>query len=189
VFTLAEKVAAFDIGRVNPNPARFDLKKCTAINADHLRWMPQEELARRLLPYLQSAGLSVDKARLAPVVPLIAERIATLAEAVPMVWFLFCRPEQFAVDPADAKLLAGSGQQVLVEAHQALAGLTDWTTTGIESTLRAALIDGLQLKPRSAFGPIRVAVTGRRVSPPLFESLELLGAEVALGRLAAAIEE
>ena len=192
VFSLDEMVAAFDIGRVNPNPARFDLKKCTAINADHIRWLPPDELAGRLVPYLQGDGLLADpvtaeqSARLSAVVPLIAERLSTLGEASGMVRFLFVGEEAFAVDPADAKLLAGTGQDVLAAAQDALAGLDAWDAGGIEAALRRVLIDGMGLKPRVAFGPVRVAVTGRRVSPPLFESLEILGRDATLARLAAA---
>ncbi len=187
VFALPEMVAAFDIQRVNPNPARFDLKKCTAINADHIRWQSDAQLAERLVPFLESAGLAVDRARLDAVVPLISERIQTLQDAAPMVGFLFCAEGDFAVDPADARLLEGPGRDALAAAATALFALEEWTTASIESALRSSLIDGLGLKPRSAFGPIRVAVTGRRISPPLFESMELLGREATLGRVAAAL--
>ena len=94
----------------------------------------------------------------------------------------------FAIDAADAKLLADQGQTVLVAARDALSGLAEWTTPAIEAALRSSLIEGLGLKPRLAFGPIRVAVTGRRVSPPLFESLELLGAQTTLHRIGSAIQ-
>ncbi len=195
VFTMAELVAAFDIGRVNPNPARFDLKKCTAINADHIRWLTATELQRRLAAPLQEAGLlgdpvtDAEQQLLASVAPLIAERMQTLADAAPMIGFLFCDEDAFAVDERDAKLLTGPGQAVVGAARDALQDLDDWDAAGIEATLRASLIDGLGLKPRVAFGPVRVATSGRRVSPPLFESLELLGRERTLRRLEAAQQE
>jgi len=185
VFAISELVAAFDLSRVNQNPARFDLKKCTAINADHIRWLPQDVLAEQLLPFLEAAGLQVDRPQLSAVVPLIAERITTLGEAESLVRFLFCSEEDFTVDPADAKVVADQGQVVLVAA-MALAEAPEWTVAAIESALREAVIDGLGLKPRLAFTPLRVAVTGRRISPPLFESLELLGRERTLRRLGAA---
>ena len=185
VFTVDELVAAFDIGRVNPNPARFDMKKCTAINAEHIRWLPQDVLAERLIPFLEEAGLQVDRTTLQAVVPLIAERITTLGEAASLVRFLFCAEEDFAIDPADAKVIADQGQVVLVAA-MALSEMSRWTAPAIEATLREALVDGMGLKPRLAFTPIRVAVTGRRISPPLFESLELLGRETTLRRLSGA---
>ena len=79
------------------------------------------------------------------------------------------------------------GRDVVRQSYEALSALSDWTTEAIEATLRETLVDGMGLKPRNAFGPVRIAVTGSRVSPPLFESLELLGRERALGRLQAAL--
>jgi glutamyl-tRNA synthetase len=190
VFALSEMVAAFDLDRVNPNPARFDLKKCTAINGDHIRWLSPEELYERLAEYLRETGLLSEPGHedlLRAAVPLIQERMQTLGEAPAMLGFLFAAEEDFAVDPGDAaKMLDERGRSVVVAAADALAELPTWSTAEIEAALRSALIDGLGLKPRLAFGPVRVAVTGRRVSPPLFESLELLGRERTLRRLAAA---
>ncbi len=179
VFTLAEMVAAFDIARVNPNPARFDPKKCEAINATHVRRLDAEEFAERLLPFVPAGDVSV----LAAAAPLVQERATTLAEAGEMLGFLFVDDADFAVDPADAGQLGSDGAQVVKAARDALAELDGWQAADIEAALRTALVDGLGLKPRHAFGPVRVAVTGRRVSPPLFESLELLGRERSLHRL------
>jgi glutamyl-tRNA synthetase len=86
------------------------------------------------------------------------------------------------------KVLTPEAQPVLVAASAALTAVGDWTTLAIEEALRTALIEGLELKPKVAFGPVRVAVTGRRVSPPLFESLEILGRDRSLARIAAAIK-
>ena len=102
-----------------------------------------------------------------------------------MLGFLFT--EKVEYDEADvAKLLDDEGRRVVAAAHDALSRLDTWTTETIDGALRASLVEGLGLKPRNAFGPVRVAVTGRRISPPLFESLELLGREVTLARLATA---
>jgi glutamyl-tRNA synthetase len=183
VFTLAEMVEAFDVSRVNPNPARFDAKKCEAINGDHVRRLTAEDLAARLIPYYAAADLTVTTEDLAPVVPLIQERMAVLTEAPAMTRFLFVDdvaiPEELALDDA--------GRDVVRAALDALASLGDWATGPIEAALRGALIDGLGLKPRLAFGPVRVAVTGSRISPPLFESLEILGRDKTLARLASAL--
>ncbi len=191
VFTLAEMVEAFEIGRVNPNPARFDLKKAEAINAAHMRLLSLEEMTARVTPYLQQAGVLADPvtdaqaALLARAMPLVHERINKLTEAAPMLGFLFA--DDVAYDEADvAKVLDGEGLKTVAAARDALAALPEWTTGSIDEALRAALVDGLGLKPRNAFGPVRVAVTGRKVSPPLFESLELLGREESLARLDAA---
>jgi glutamyl-tRNA synthetase len=191
VFTMQEMAEAFDIRRVNPSPARFDLKKCEAINAAHLRLLGVEDLARRVVPFLQQGGVlpqepSTDQLELlARAVPLVHERMGTLSESVAMLGFLFV--EEVAYDQTDvAKVLDEDGLRVVAAAREALAALPEWTTAAIDEALRAKLVDELGLKPRNAFGPVRVAVTGRRVSPPLFESLELLGREESLARLDAA---
>ena len=189
VFTLDEMVDAFEIRQVNPNPARFDLKKAEAINAAHMRLLSVEELTERVLPFLERAGI-VDPASVADrqlldlAMPLIAERINKLTEAVDMLGFLFVPEEDFTRDAADeAKLLDDQGRPVVRAAYDALAGLPEWSAPAIQEALQTALVDERGLKPRVAFGPVRVAVTGRRVSPPLFESLELLGRDRALARL------
>ncbi|MBM9461881.1 glutamate--tRNA ligase [Aeromicrobium sp. YIM 150415] len=194
IFSLAEMVEAFEISRVNPNPARFDLKKCEAINGDHVRLLSLEEFTERLVPYFQSAGLVDDpitdeqRATLSSAAPLVHERTNLLTEAVAMLRFLFVSDADFTIDETDrAKQLDEKGLEVVRAARESLAGLGEWTTESIEGALRATLIEGLGLKPRLAFGPVRVAVTGSRVSPPLFESLELLGPETSLARLDAAL--
>ncbi|SKB03939.1 glutamate--tRNA ligase [Aeromicrobium choanae] len=184
IFSLEEMVAAFEVERVNPNPARFDLKKCEAINGDHVRLLSPEEFVQRLLPYLPE-GVDVDL--VAQAAPLVQERSNLLTEAAEMLAFLFAG-EEFAVDPDDAaKQLNEDGLEVAKAAREALAGLGEWTTESIEAALRQALVEERGLKPRLAFGPVRVAVTGRRISPPLFESMELLGREASLARLDAVL--
>jgi glutamyl-tRNA synthetase len=119
--------------------------------------------------------------------PLVQERIATLREGVDMLRFLLVDEADFSVDEAAAaKQLGEPGQRVLGAALPALEAVADWTHEPIEAALRAALVDGLGLKPRHAFGPIRVAITGSTVSPPLFESMQILGGERSLARLRAA---
>ncbi len=190
IFTMAEMVEAFRIERVNPNPARFDLKKAEAINATHLRALDVADLTARMVPFLQGAGVlpaevtGEQRALLAEAAPLVQERMTTLADSVDMVGFLFVDDASFERDPADvAKLLDEHGRGVVKAARDALAGLEHWDTPSIEQALRESLVDGLGLKPRNAFGPVRVAITGRRVSPPLFESMELLGRDRSLARL------
>jgi glutamyl-tRNA synthetase len=194
VFTLEEMVEKFDLADVNPNPARFDLKKAEAINAAHMRLLSVEEITHRVLPFLKEAGVVSDPVSdpdaqlLELAMPLVAERINKLAEAPGMLGFLFVDEEHFERDPADvAKLLDETGQDVVQAAHDALSDLHPWSTAAIEEALRTALIEGMGLKPRVAFGPVRVAITGSRISPPLFESMELLGRERSLGRLRSAL--
>jgi glutamyl-tRNA synthetase len=195
LFTMDEMVAAFDIADVNANPARFDLKKCEAINAHHLRELPAEEFAERLVPQLRAAGLlpaEPDEERLELLrraAPLVQERMVVLGEVVGMLGFLFVSPERFAPDEADAaKVLGEDARPVLEAGLKALEALEDFAAEPIQTALREALVDGLGLKPKVAFTPLRVAVTGRRVSPPLFESMELLGREETLRRLRLALE-
>ena len=195
VFTMEEMAEAFDIRRVNPNPARFDHKKCEAINAAHLRALTVEDLAERMVPYLQRAEVLADevtpdqRALLARAAPLVHERMTTLGESVDMLGFLFLDDASFERDPADAaRLLNEEGRAVVKVAHDTLAEVTSWDTASIDEALRRALVEELGLKPRDAFGPVRVAVTGRRISPPLFESLELLGRDRSLARLISAQE-
>lgn len=192
-FSLAELAGAFTLDRVSPNPARFDLKKCTAINGDWIRAISADDLTERIVPYLVSAGVVADpltddqRRVLASAVPLVHERLDTLAAAVPMLDFLLLPPDRFVVDEqAASTVLTPEAMPTVDAAIDALSGLADWSTAAIEAALRAALVDGLGLKPKVAFGPVRVAVTGRRISPPLFESMEILGRDVSLARLRAA---
>ena len=197
-FSKEEMATVFDVARVNANPARFDLKKCTSINGDWIRTLEPRDLVTRLTPYLIKEGvLSAEPASdqmsvLLQAIPLIQERMETLRQGVGMLGFLFAdQPGSptFEVDSAEAeKVLTPDAQPVLVAARDALISITDWTTENIEESLRVALIDGMALKPKVAFGPVRVAVTGRRVSPPLFESLEILGQERSLARITSAIK-
>ena len=193
-FSPYEMAALFDIGRVQPNPARFDPKKCLAINGNWIRRITADDLAARLIPYLQDLGSlpaapsPEQLAVVAAAVPFIQERMETLREGAKGLQFLLIEESVFAVDEKDgAAVLTESAQPVLQAAYDALSEVADFEHAQIESALRAALIDGLGLKPKVAFGPVRVAATGRRISPPLFESLELLGKDRTLSRLRSAL--
>jgi len=190
IFSVAEFVEAFDVTRVSANPARFDLKKAEAINATHLRALPVEEFTVRVVPYLAAAGLvseppTAEQQRiLEAIAPLAQERMVVLSDAVGLLGFLFVDDVEVE-EAAAAKHLRPDDAAILDAATAALQELPDWSTPAIEEALRAALVDGLGLKPRQAFGPVRVAVSGRTVSPPLYESMELLGRERSLRRLTA----
>jgi glutamyl-tRNA synthetase len=190
-FSKEELATAFTLERVSPNPARFDLKKCTAINADWIRALSADELVKRVVPYLAEVHAVAtpttpqQEAVLAAAIPLVQERMETLKQSVSMLAFLLVPQERFALDPTDASAVLTPGSVPVLDASiLALESLEDWTASGIETALRAALIEGLGLKPKVAFGPVRVAVTGRRISPPLFESLEILRRPLTLQRLA-----
>lgn len=193
VFSPAEMVEAFDVSRVSANPARFDLRKAEAINAAHLRALTPEEFVARVLPYLQVAGLVTAEPSdevletVRAIAPMVQQRCVVLSEAVGMLRFLLTDEASFTVDPdSAAKALGPDADPVLEAAAAALEREAEWTADGIEEALKSALVDGLGLKPRKAFAPVRVAVTGRTVSPPLYESMELLGKQRSLGRIAAA---
>ncbi|MBA3489224.1 MAG: glutamate--tRNA ligase [Longispora sp.] len=184
VFTVAELIAAFDAHDVTPNPARFDAKKCEAINAEHIRHLDPSDFADRILPYLPEGA---DRDLVHAAAPLIQTRITVLSQAAEMLGFLL-KGEEFAPDPAHAaKVFTPAAKPVLSAALEVLEKV-DWTTPAIEEALKAALVEGLGLKPKVAFGPLRVAVTGRTVSPPLYESMELLGRELTLQRIVKALQ-
>ena len=187
VFSLEEMVRAFDVIDVNSNPARFDQKKADAINAEHIRRLGEAEFAARLRAFFDVHGYDtgLDEAGFTTAAQLVQTRMVVLSDA----WNLmkFFNDDCYAIDPAAAaKELGADSAGVLDAACAALDGVSPWTAGGVEEALKGALIDGMGLKPRKAFGPIRVAVTGSTVSPPLYESLELLGRDRALGRLRAA---
>lgn len=187
IFSLAEMIAAFDVADVNANPARFDPKKCLAINAAHLRLLDPGDFANRLVDFVGSNDRDADPDTVRAAAPLVQERIQTLREGADLIAFLLVGEDAFTVDEAAAaKQLGDAGQSVLAAAVIALDPVPEWTAESIEPALASALVDGLGLKPRNAYGPVRVAVTGRTVSPPLFESLELLGRQRSLARLRAA---
>jgi glutamyl-tRNA synthetase len=184
IFSLGEMVEAFDVVDVNSNPARFDQKKADAVNAEHIRRLDPAEFARRLADYFAEHGhdTGLGDAQFAVAADLVQTRIVVLSDA----WALlkFFNDDAYELDPkAAAKELGPDAAPVLDAAITALDGVTDWTAVNIEEALKSALLEGLELKPRKAFGPLRVAVTGATVSPPLFESLELLGRDRSLSRL------
>ncbi len=188
VFTTDEMVAAFDVVDVNPNPARFDLKKAEAINGDHVRRLDPADFAERLLPYLDglvSTPLNPEEeVRLTKAAPLIQERIGLLGEARGMLTFLFTDDLDLTYDEDALKALPADAKTVLAASVTALEPVVEWNAENIEAALRKALGEDLGLKPRVAFGPVRTAVSGRRVSPPLFESMEILGMTSSLARIA-----
>jgi glutamyl-tRNA synthetase len=191
IFSMAEMVEAFDITRVSANPARFDLKKAEAINATHLRALPVEDFISRVVPFLADAGVISDPPTpeqdrvLRAIAPMAQERMIVLSDAVGLLRFLFVDDLEIE-EAAAAKHLRPEDAEILDAAAAALRELPEWSTPAIEEALKAALVEGLGRKPRQAFGPVRVAISGRTVSPPLYESMELLGRERALDRLAAA---
>lgn len=195
VFSLDELVEAFDIADVNPNPARFDQKKAESINGDHIRMLAPEDFATRILPYLRDAGIigetldDRERALIAAAAPLVQERVQLLGDVPGLLGFLFRDDVEYA-DDALASLPANAGE-VLVASVNALELVphAEFTAASVQEALQKALIEELGLKPRVAYGPLRVAVSGRRVSPPLFESMELLGKSESIRRLDALVQK
>ena len=201
LFSLEEMVAAFDVVNVNSNPARFDQKKADAINAEHIRMLEPDDFTRRLRDFFDAHGhrTGLDAAGFAAAAQLVQTRIVVMSDAWELLKFLSGGDggdggdgdggdgEAFAIDPAAAAKELGPDAGVALDAAlTALDPVQEWAAGSIETALKGALVDGLSLKPRKAFGPIRVAITGSTISPPLFESLELLGRDRSLRRLRAA---
>jgi glutamyl-tRNA synthetase len=178
VFSRDELVRLFTLDRVGSSPATFDYQKLTHLNGVYLRSLPPDEYADVLVAYLREQGYEWDEELVRRAAPLVQEKIAALGEFPKFAGFLFEK-----VDP-DRGLLDGSGP-LLAQARDVLAELQPFEAERIEAELRR-LAESLGLKPREAFQPIRVAVTGSTVSPGLFESIELLGREETLARLEAA---
>ena len=188
-------MAHFDIHDVVGNPARFDVKKAEAINGDHIRRLEADDFRNRLVPYLQAAGVvgeelsAREEQILTEAAPLVQERMQLLGEAPKLLAFLFKADEEITVADDARKQLKESAPQVLAAALEALETLEVWDAASIESALRSAIVEGLEIKPRLAFGPVRIAVSGERISPPLFESMEILGKESSLNRVRALAAE
>ena len=172
-----ELVERFSLERVSPSPAQFDYAKLDWMNGVYIRALPPEDFAHALILYLGEQGYGWDAGLVRKAAPLAQKKIGRLGEFPAYAGFLFhdVRP-----DPAELD----DGGPILAAAREALADLEPFTAEAVEAALRAAA-ERLELKPRQAFQLIRVALTGSRVSPGLFESIELLGRETTLARLAA----
>ena len=178
IMSREELVERFTLGRVGASPATFDYDKLEWMNGVYLRALTPDEYADRLVVYLRERGIDWDETLVRRAAPLVQDKIATLGEFPEFAGFLFREVEP---DPA---LLDGGGR-MLEDAETALSGVEPFTAESIEAALRG-VAERLELKPRQAFQPIRVAVTGSKVSPGLFESLELLGRDESLARIDAA---
>ncbi len=202
VFTFDEFAKRFDWAKVNPAGSIFNLDKLDWLNGVWIRELPLGEFASRLLPFLESEGILSknpslgELARLKSVAALIQTRIVKLTEASALVAPFFLGDDVIEI-AADARAqLDAQSPAVLDAALHALGNLddhprgllgseSDWAAARIEEVLREAIVQGLGVKPKVAFGPLRTAVAGQRISPPLFESMEILGKTSTLARLQA----
>ena len=189
--TMKELTELFTVEKVHSSPARFDMKKLEAINGDKIRALTIDEFLDWSLPFLTKAGVitgTADEIALVKLaLPLIQERIIMLSEVPAMLKFLFVK--EFAVEADSvAKITDDASKAVLKRSIQELEPLTTWTHDSIEAALRSSLIEDMGLKPRIAFGAVRIATTGSTISPPLFESMELLGKQASLARIRAGLD-
>jgi glutamyl-tRNA synthetase len=173
-----ELIERFSLERVSPSPSQFDYAKLDWMNGVYLRGLPEKEFAHRLVLWLGENGYDWDAELVERTAPLVQEKIAKLSDYPDFAGFFFGD-----VEPEAAEL--DGGGQMLAATEEALASLEPFDAAAIEAALRGTA-DELGLKPRQAFQPIRVAVTGSRISPGLFESIELLGRETTLSRVRAA---
>ena len=161
IMSRAELIERFDLTRVSSSPARFDYAKLDWMNGVYLRELSPDEFAQRLVDYLREQGFDWDDARIRAAAPLVQEKVSRLGEVPDYIRFLFQD-----VEPQD---LDGGAEVVAAASEAALRGV----------------VEQLGLKPRQGFQPIRIAVTGSKISPGLFESIELLGREATVARLSA----
>jgi glutamyl-tRNA synthetase len=179
IMSREELIERFSLERVSSSPAQFDYDKLDWMNGVYLRALPPDEYADVLVLYLREQGYDWDEARVRAAAALVQEKIAKLGEFPAFAGFLFHDVE---VDPA---VLGEGDLEVIVATRDALAELEPFTAEAIEIALRSVL-ERLGLKPRQGFQPIRIAVTGSKISPGLFESIELLGRDETIARLNAA---
>lgn len=195
VFSMQEMVEKFDVRDVKANPAHFDLDKAISINAEHIRMLDADDFLRRSVPYLHRDGVVsadswdalTDRERevLTAAAPLVQPRVRLLGEVSGMAGSLLSTEGYIEPDADARKQLKDSAGDVLDKAIAALRGVdeADWKAEPLHALLDKALVEEGGYKPRLAYGPVRVAMSGRRVSPPLFESMEIVGKDVSLARL------
>lgn len=200
IFTFDEFVERFDWGKINPAGAIFNLDKLNWLNGHYIRELEVGDFATRLLPFLHADGVLEahpslpELGRLKLVAELIQTRITLLSEATPLVKPFYVEDEDLEIADDARKELKDNAKDVLAAAITALEPISgslgtplgegiEWTAARIEQELRAAIVDGLGVKPRLAFGPLRTAVSGQKISPPLFESMEILGKAATINRL------
>ncbi len=193
VFSIDEMIAEFDVANVNPNPARFDDKKCVAINADHIRLLDVEDYRARLVPYLYDGGVVSDasyaelredeRALLDAAAPLAQTRMQLLGEAGDLMRYLFISADAIEYNERAVAKLRDTAPAALAAAAEVLATVEDFSAESIKAALDAKLVAEMEIKPRFAFGPLFVAMTGTNVSLPVIDSIAILGKDEAVARI------
>jgi len=188
VMSLDQMIERFSIDSLTPSPAAINFQKLDHFNGTHIRLLSTEDLAARLKPYFVREGLAVNDDLLLKVVPLIRERLVTLDDCLAFASFFFkddvtLVPEELIAKGLDAKQSA----EVARKSYEILSGLPELTHAVAESPMRT-YVEASGLSANQVFGILRVAVTGQKVSPPLFESMEIIGREKVLARIEKAIQ-
>ena len=187
-FTMQDLIEKFSLDHLNPSPTAINFTKFDHFNGLHIRSLELPDLAKRLKPYFERAGYRVDDERLLKIAPIVRERLGTLDEAPEIAGFFF--KEEVSPNPEElvAKGLSpAQSAEVAQRSYQVLAGAPEFTLAVVEPPMRI-LVEELGLSAGQVFGILRVAVTGQKVSPPLFESMEIIGRERVLKRIRKAIE-
>ena len=180
-------IRRFSIDHLTPSPAAINFQKLDHFNGTHIRLLTTEDLARRIKPYLTDTGLEVDNDTLLKITPLIRERLVTLDDCIPFAGFFFKEDVEPSSEDLIAKGLdAQQSADIARKAHDILVSLSDLSHQTAEPPMRE-FVEKSGLSPNQVFGILRVAVTGQKVSPPLFESMEVIGKEKVLERLQKAI--
>ncbi len=188
VLTLNQMIEKFDVKRLTPSPAAINFAKLDYFNGEHIRRLTNQDLAGRIKPYFIQAGLPVEDARLAQIIPIIRERLVTLDDCLSFAAWFF--KDSVEVNPAELvakNLSAAQSAEVARKTYTLLESLPDLSHAVVEPPMRQLITD-LGLSPNQVFGILRVALTGQMVSPPLFESMEIVGKDKVLERLRQAIE-
>jgi glutamyl-tRNA synthetase len=189
IATFDDFAAGFDWDKVGKVGPIFDIAKLNWLNGHYIRSLPFDELAQCISEYLIFTGTwpkqppAADLEKLRAATPLIAQRLVLLSEALPKLAFLFTADADLTIADDAAATFTAEAPAILASSHQVLSQLPTWDAASLEAALRAALVDQAGHKARIACGAVRTAITGQRVSPPLFESIELLGRQSCLQRL------
>jgi glutamyl-tRNA synthetase len=187
-FTMDDLIEKFNVDKLNPKPSAINFTKLDHFNGLHIRSLALDDLARRIKPFFTAKGLEADHATLLKIAPILQERLKTLDDAIDMAGFFFKDQIVPAVeDLIQKKMTAADALQVAKRVTNLLETLPSLALEYTEESMRA-LVAEMGMKPAQFFGVIRVAVTGQTVSPPLFESMEIIGKDTVLARMRQAID-
>jgi len=182
-FTLSDLIEKFSLEQLNPSPAAINFSKLDHFNGLHIRNLTDEELARRITPFFTAKGIKTDAEKMKKITPILKERIATLDESVEMAGFFFKDKVLPAVEELVPKgLTPAQAREILLDSHLILSAVGNFSHKEAEEPMRA-YVESSGFSAGQVFGVLRVAITGQRVSPPLFESMEIIGKEVVLERV------